>query len=122
MSPGVEMLKRALEDLAADADAQLGSLRRQGCIPPELYIDELALDYDAIAMAAEGMLLDGELDEPACDAVESLNRYLSSISGRENARLWTEKALRHSPEWQKARSMATHCLAMLRSSQLNTND
>src|ERR1051326_3396092 len=94
MPERVDMLRKCLTALAAEADEQLHSLRQDGCVPPERYIDELALDYDAIAAGARNMLRLGELTSPACECVEDLDRYLASISGAQNAHLWTADALR----------------------------
>ena len=109
----VEMLRKCLATLAGEADEQLHSLRAEGCNPPEDYIDELALDYDAIAGAARNMLREGELSPSACDCVEELDRYLASISGAQNAHLWTADALRSAQEWTFVRQRARHCLTLI---------
>ncbi|HLJ86502.1 MAG TPA: hypothetical protein VKZ53_06745 [Candidatus Angelobacter sp.] len=54
-----ERLKRELTILASDANAQLKYLKDLG-LPQD--IDELALDYDAIAAAGKGIQENGEID------------------------------------------------------------
>jgi len=115
MSARLDQLKMELITLSGSADEQLESLRKSGCVPPEQYIDELALCYDDIAAAAEGMLMDHELNGAQCERVQELNEHLESFSGSQNAHLWTADALRTADEWKKVRRIAKDCLALLSS-------
>lgn len=105
------MLKEALTVLASDADSQLNYLETTGA---PMCVDELALDYDAIAMAAGDMLLKGEITQQVRECVKKLNDFLGEFSGQQNAHLWTPEALRSAPEWEKVRRMAAECLAQLK--------
>lgn len=110
MTGRIEMLKDNLRILAADADTQLRYLEQQG-VP--LGIDELALDYDAIAAAADNMLREKEINESQGECVKRLHIYFKSFSGAANADLWEESALRSSDEWKRVREMASECLRLL---------
>lgn len=105
-----ESLKEALAILAADPAKQLEHLRGLG-LPGA--IDELALDYDAVAAAADYMLLSKELGENQSVAVKELNERLLRMSGHANADLWTPDALSSAPEWKEVRSRAEECLQLL---------
>jgi len=105
----VVMLKDALSVLAADASVQLEYLRKLG-VPSA--IDELALEYDATAAAAESMLDAGEIDEQQALCVRNLNDLLGRMSGETNACLWTVSALVSAKEWQEVRARAAKCLRL----------
>jgi len=104
------MLADALRLLAADTEAQLQYLTDLG-LPQG--VDELALEYDAIAAAAQTMLESGELNEEQADCIQSLNARLESMSGEANAHLWTPQALRSAQQWQDIRILADKCLRLL---------
>ena len=111
MEGRVQMLREALTVLASDARSQLNYLDKTGA---PMCIDELAFDFDAIAMATGDMLLKGETTEPVRKCAMELLSYLKSFSGEVNAHLWTPEALRSAAEWEKVRRMATECLAQLK--------
>ena len=111
MEGRVRMLGEALTVLASDADSQLNYLDITGA---PLCIDELALDFDAIAMATGDMLLKGEISEPVRKCAMELLNHLKGFSGEVNAHLWTPEALRSAAEWEQVRRMATQCLAQLK--------
>jgi hypothetical protein len=77
-------------------------------------IDELALEYDAIAAAADDMLLHGELDKNQYDSVKKLNALLSRMGGKANASIWTPNALSSSDDWMEVRSLAKESLRSLK--------
>jgi two-component sensor histidine kinase len=110
MTGRIEMLKNNLRILAADADTQLRYLEQQE-VP--VGIDELALDYDAIAAAADNMLTEGEINKAQYDCVKKLDKHFNSFSGAANGELWEEVALRSSEEWELVREMAAECLRLL---------
>ena len=107
MSARATRLAEMLQLLASGPDAQLKYLEDTGA--PEC-VDELALDYDAIAMAAQGMVLDGEISEAVRDSAKEILDYLRSFSGEANAQLWTPDALRTAEEWRRVRIMAQKLL------------
>jgi hypothetical protein len=111
MSPRIKMLIDMLTPLSLGPEAQLQYLHGQGI--PEC-IDDLAEDYNAIAVAADSMLRLGELTQEQHDRVRELDDFLGSFSGQANAQLWTPEALRSAPEWEQVRKMASHCLALLK--------
>ena len=102
----MRFLVSALRNLAADAEGQLESLKRQGAWD----VDELALDHEHWAQSA---IREGILTPEQAAAVTELDSFLGQISGKENARLWTKEALRTAPEWEKARALARRALGLL---------
>ena len=110
MKGGVKMLKESLTILAADARTQMRYLENLGT--PEC-ADELALEYDDTAAAADSMLDCGEINREQRDSVVQLNEYLGSISGESNAHLWTPEALCESQEWQEVRRQARATLILM---------
>jgi hypothetical protein len=95
--------------LSSDAESQLEHLRSIGLSE---CIDELALDYDAIAAAAGDMLQRGEINADQRECIAELNSWLKMISGHANAHLWTAEALRSSEEWREVRFKASQCLRL----------
>lgn len=69
MSERMKTLLKIVAILASDATVQLEYLQKLGL--PE-GIDELALEYDAIAGAAEDMLKHRELEKGQYDVVKNL--------------------------------------------------
>jgi len=110
MSERIKTLMEAVAVLASDPVEQLEHLRELGL--PE-GIDELALEYDAIAAAADDMLRLRELDQNQHDSVTKLAGLLSRMSGKANSMLWTAEALSSAPEWKEVRSVAKECLRHL---------
>ena len=103
----IERLIHSLQALAAPADVQLARF-------PDFAAkaDELALDYaDALRLAADCPQV---LLEPGQrHALDRLDGYLDRMSGAANAALWTEGAVRSSPEWEEVRALARAGLAAL---------
>lgn len=110
MNGRLESLKNAVIMLASDAVVQLEHLQRLG-LPGG--IDELALEYDAIAAAADDMLRCGELDKNQYDSVKKLDNVMSRMSGKTKAGLWMAEALVSAPEWKEVRSQAKECCRLL---------
>jgi hypothetical protein len=96
------MLLEALQNLAADAEAQERHLRQSGSWPS---LDELALDLDDVARASNAWI-----SAPQRDRVRALDRKLDEMSGERNAGLWEPQAL-HGPEWAEVRRLAREALA-----------
>jgi hypothetical protein len=110
MSERTKTLMGAVAVLASDPARQLEHLRELGL--PE-GIDELALEYDAIAAAAKDMQRLGELDQKQYDSIKMLDGLLSRMSGKANSMLWTAEALSSAPEWKEVRDLAKECLRHL---------
>jgi len=111
MKAQLKLLADALSMLACDADVQLKYLCELGT--PE-GVDELALEYDDIAAAADTMLQEGDINERQHNSVKKLTEWLKRMSGPANAHLWTVEALRSAKEWSYVRTLADKCLALLR--------
>jgi len=112
------MLIVELAALSSPAETQLDQLRRLG---DQAGVDELALDYDAIAAAGEDMRQHSELTAAQCHAVQELNEYLKSISGATNGPLWTPEALFVAREWADVRRMASEALRLLSNGSRGAN-
>lgn len=103
----VREFRSALLALAAEAEVAL-SVYPKGVIRP----DELALDFDHWFTAVRGE--NGlRFNAKQSQMLSNIDTALSRMSGRDNARLWTEDAVRHSPEWGHVREMAREALALL---------
>lgn len=90
MSERLEKLVEAVATLASDPAKQLKHLEQLEL--PEA-VDELALEYDAIAAAADDMLRLGELDQNQYDSIKKLDDLLSQMSSKAKSQLWTTEAL-----------------------------
>src|SRR5579863_3842993 len=107
MQERLKILKDALTLLAAPPATQLNHLNALG-LPGG--IDELALEYDDIAAAADGLFQAGEIDNRLRDCVKQLTSFLGQFGGQENALLWTPEAIHSAPQWDQVRRMAADCL------------
>jgi hypothetical protein len=96
--------KASLRALAQPADVQL-SLYRDGCAK----VDELAIDF-GLRWEVYRHSFDSEITQQQLQKANELDDWLSSISGAENERYWTEAALKSCPEWEHARSLAREAL------------
>lgn len=114
MSERIKALVEAVKVLASEPAQQIEHLRAIGL--PE-GIDELALEYDAVASAADDMLQHRELDKNQYDSVKRLDGLLSLMSGKANSRHWTIEALLSAAEWKEVRIAAKRCLRTLEMSQ-----
>jgi hypothetical protein len=101
----LDALKGALRHLAAPAQEQIRYISDLGC-----HIDELALDFDAVAPTCQDMQ---ELTDKLSEQIERLDQKLLAISGHKHAELWTEQGLMHAPEWVEMRMLAQDCLKEL---------
>ena len=98
------LLVTALENLAADADAQIANLSA-GEGP--WTIDDLGLDFDHAVYAAG----DAKILSPAQLAeLQAILAELKRISGKANEDLWTESALHLAPQWRRIRGLARQAL------------
>lgn len=106
----IHLLKYALRTLWRPVNEQLDYLEHLGI---HGFVDEIALEYDAISQAAEDMLLRDELNQAQYDAVRNLDSLLSAISGDQHSNLWSTEALRRAPEWENVRRLAKKTLDLL---------
>jgi hypothetical protein len=90
------LLLSAVMALAQPPEEQAATLR-------EMRVDELALDLDAQPWHEE--------PEPLRTALNQLDALLDSMSGPDNAHLWTLAAL-PGPEWDAVRQAARRALAI----------
>jgi hypothetical protein len=97
-------LRRALEHLAAPAGEQYQYLRGLGMNNA----DELALEFDDVAAAAESALPDD-----CRGSLRELNSALAAMSDRSHAAAWSLEALSTAPEWADVRNRATATLRLL---------
>jgi len=103
-------LKDILKTLASDPGSQLKYLEETGA--PKC-VDELALDYDDIAIVAADMVRQDEITREASEYIKRLLEYFKSFSGEANAPLWTPEALYSAEEWKRVRSIAKEILTLL---------
>jgi hypothetical protein len=113
------VLSSTINILASAPEVQLRHLAAMGL--PER-IDEIALDFDAIAAASEDMLRCGELNEKELNSLKRIDFLLSAMSGSEDAVLWTPEGLRTAPEWTEVRRASAECLRLLTSKQSKLAD
>ncbi|MET1257424.1 hypothetical protein [Aliikangiella maris] len=71
--------------------------------------DELALSWEEVI---EDEDLSG-LSESQKKALSVLDEYIVSISGKKNAHLWTNEALKNNIEWSKIRALASAAIEEL---------
>jgi hypothetical protein len=106
----VQQLKEAATVLASHPNEQLKHLEEIG-VPGG--VDELALEYDAIAAAAKDMQLSGELSPSQYEATRALNQLLSEMSAKDYQDLWTIESLSSASQWQEVRRLASGLLKLL---------
>jgi hypothetical protein len=110
MSGFINQLKEVLHLLAAEGQEQLRYLDEIGV---EGNVDELALEFDDIVRLAKSRFEIGEITAQQLDRINEINSMLDSMSGQENAALWTPEALLRSPQWESVRNRARLCLECL---------
>ena len=110
-------LKKSLEILSASGKHQIAYLRGLNNefseVDENYVIDEIVLEFEDIALAANDMFSHGEITSSQRDAICSLNEYLSSFSVNQPKSIWTSASLQKAPEWEKIRIMACKCLSLL---------
>ncbi len=99
-----QLLRDSLERLGAEAERQARYVRDLGLWPS---LDELALELDDVAGAAESWMT-----PEATARVRALSNKLGEMSGEANAHLWEPTAL-GGPEWADVRVLARQALAAL---------
>ncbi|HEY9401658.1 MAG TPA: hypothetical protein VIQ24_03110 [Pyrinomonadaceae bacterium] len=97
-------LKHSLQALAMPADTQLELSHDFVC-----KVEELALDFDHWSRCVLSNNR-GELSEEQKSLLRKLDGTFDQLSGGQSQNLWTEDALRNSPEWQTVRDIARAAL------------
>lgn len=100
-----KLLYEAIQVLTWPADAQIKWVANA-------HVDEIALNFNDIAVCALDMKDQGELTEEEATVVIELDRYLDSFSGIDNKYLWTKEALINASEWRRVRELAKMALAL----------
>ena len=113
MSERIKALTDAVTLLASDPVHQLEHLCKLGL--PEA-IDELALEFDALAAASDDLRRLKELDGNQYASIKKLDDFLLCMSGQNNFHLWTAEAISSAPEWKELRNVASECLRLLNQS------
>ncbi|MFV8751701.1 hypothetical protein ACNOYE_14245 [Nannocystaceae bacterium ST9] len=104
-SDSARRFMRAVQALALNAGKQKQLFPEFADPPDELELDQQ--ETQAAFLAAWRVLL-SPLQK---GAIESLDAQLESMSGPDNARLWTVDALTSAPEWAKVRVLAAAVLS-----------
>ncbi|MFV0318271.1 MAG: hypothetical protein ACK5O2_15085 [Microthrixaceae bacterium] len=95
-------LIKAVARLALPADTQLRYLRELKVLPG---IDELALELHDRAVLLRQFVENGWLSSREADFIQALDEALARLSER-GPELWSETALKESPEWEEVRERA----------------
>jgi hypothetical protein len=104
----ITWLREAVNRLADTSENQIAWF-----IEKRLPADELALEFSDWAGLVPQLVEAGQLSPDAGIAIDALDRQLVSMSGKENAALWEDEALRDSAEWAKVRELAmAACLTL----------
>ena len=110
MDKRLSMLKDTLLILASPFETQVAYLFN---IDPDqcgVGPDELALEFDDMYRAVDGL----EPDHAALfEQLRKLADLFAMMSATDNAHVWTSDALRHSEDWQKVRTLAKSCHARM---------
>ena len=101
-----EYLTEALNLLSLKSDDQLKYLHEIGIYG---IVDELALEFDDIAIMAEQKYAEGEISEEQYKIIKKLSEKLDFMSGKDKSHLWTEYALKNANEWEEIRELAKGC-------------
>lgn len=105
-----QQLRESLEALAAPADVQRDILRAMG---PPIRPDELALMFDDVVGRTPEAVADGVLSEAAAQAIDAVDKLLTSMSGMARAHLWSMEALTTESVWARVRELAAEAVRLL---------
>ncbi len=110
----LRQLRASVEVLGAPAEDQSGYLERIGFSGTHPWnVDELALQFDDLYLLADQLTEAGRLTNAQLAALADLDRLLGAMSGPERPELWSEDALRTTPEWEQVRELARKTLTLL---------
>ena len=102
------MLLQDLQKLASDAETMLKAF------PPMIPApDEVALEFDDHWEFAQRFVEEGLITPKMRERVQTVDRFLSEMSERHDASLWTDEALRKRKEWKEVRRLAREALAAM---------
>jgi len=76
-------------------------------------IDELALEFDAVAPVAPALAARKLISRDQAVAISAVHDKLGQMSGSHNSALWTSEALHVAPEWTEVRRLASLALDLL---------
>lgn len=99
----------SLNALALPADEQLQHLKNLGGAQVVLGIDELALEYSDLVLLLDQHRNDLGIGSELANDLRRLDELLDSMSGAQNAVLWSPVALRESCDWKRVRELARKC-------------
>ena len=102
---------KSLKLLASEATEQAAYLEKLDV--PEI-VDELALEFDDLAVLFDQQLQFGFLTESQVKALNAVDAAFDKMSGHANANLWTVDALHSKGEWRQIRELAKAALARFR--------
>lgn len=102
------MLLESIQLLASDYETQVRSLPDYVHVP-----DEIALTYYDCLLLLEQIEEAGLVTEEQVYRMKAVDMLLSSISGQENAHLWTRDALKNDQVWEQVRNGARQILDIL---------
>jgi hypothetical protein len=105
MSRNVQQLQYALQTLALPVTAQLRLHPCDGC-----RVGELALAFDRWQEKVRHELNES-LTREQVEILNRLDRKLLMLSGSPRKPVWSDVALRQSPEWRQVRALAREALA-----------
>ncbi len=105
LRPRLRLLS-ALRELARPAGAQLTRLMRLGA---DGSVEELRLQFEE-AMVGTLPFLGREVSGLQAKRLHALMTQLDTMATREQAHLWSERALRRAPEWADVRELAAAAL------------
>ena len=110
------MIVKALGHLAEPADRQVRHLERvfgRSPLPADFNVDELALEFNDVALAAHLAVKVGTMTADAAAALADVDDALTDMSGTAKALLWTVGAIFDTAEWVEIRRLAAAALAKL---------
>lgn len=102
-------LRLTTEILAADATRQLAHLHGLGLVG---LVDELALQFDDALVLLPRLSSERLVSEQAAAAVRKVDAHLAQMSTC-SAEVWSEEAVKSSPEWGRVRELAAAALLLL---------
>lgn len=106
MSRSVQQLQYALQTLALPVTAQLRLHPCDGC-----RVEELALAFDRWQSKVRHELTGSEcLTREQVEILNRLDSKLLLLSGSRHKPVWSDTALRQSPDWRQVREMAREAL------------
>lgn len=102
----VDMMREALELLAAPADEQLAFLARQ-----DQHVDDLALTFEDAWVPMQPTLDTFGLSEATKGALAAVDAHLAQMARRDGD--WNESGLAKGADWVRLRALAGEALAGL---------